>query len=295
MIKLEMKKAEFMDMIKKMSIPVKSREELFMFPTVTLTIRPDDEIECIGRYQYVTMWVRVKYTTPTEISGPTKITIDASQFLEGLQIMKSNKNMVTFTHYPDQDQNDTLTTEIKRKKERENIEYKFSKQIASEARGMLEELPFRLEKGTDIILFKNGLLKPNISGSCDVQQFKDLVKNAAVKKKSEKSLMKTGKFLKKKRNTPALYKIYIDGENHRIRTVTGKEYDKDSAEDCAKNDSIVGNGELYYTTGFAEVMNVLSGEIKFYAVDKGPLWITQDTDKMKVRYLIAPSPAFIYE
>lgn len=292
MIKLEMKKAEFIDMIKKMSIPVKSREEPFIFPTITLVIRPEDEIECIGRYQYVTMWIRVKYTIPTGISEPTKITIDVSQLLEGLQMMKSNKNMVTFTHYPDQDKDDSLTTKMRDGTNRECI---IRKQITPEARGMLEELPFRLEKGTDIILFKNGLLKPNISGSCDVQQFKELVKNAALRKKYEKSSMKSGKLIKQKRNAPALYKIYIDGENHQIRTVTGKEYDKDSAEDCAKNNSIVGNGGLYYTSGFAEVMNVLSGEIKFYAVDKGPLWIMQDTDKMKVRYLIAPSPAFIYE
>ena len=38
MIKLEMEQAEFIDMIKKMAIPIKSRKEPFLFPTIALTI-----------------------------------------------------------------------------------------------------------------------------------------------------------------------------------------------------------------------------------------------------------------
>ena len=73
MIKLEMNQAEFNDMINKMALPIKSRKEPFLFPTIALTIRPDNEIEWIGRLQYVTVWVRVKYTTPTNISEPAQI------------------------------------------------------------------------------------------------------------------------------------------------------------------------------------------------------------------------------
>lgn len=94
-----------------------------------------------------------------------------------------------------------------------------------------------------------------------------------------------------------LYNIYIDGKNHQIKIVVDNEHCKDAADvalDCLVNDSLTGSGELHHKDGFAEVMNVLSGEIKFYAIDKGPLWIIQDTCRVEVRYLIAPALVYAF-
>ena len=90
------------------------------------------------------------------------------------------------------------------------------------------------------------------------------------------------------------YNIYVDGNRHQIKVVAGNEHSKNSIVDLLQNANVKGSGELHYTSGFAEVVNLLSGEIDFYAVDNGPLWIMQDTNQMKLRYLIAPTPIYRY-
>jgi hypothetical protein len=284
MIKLELNQTKFSDIINKMAIPIKSRKEPFLFPKIALTIHPDNEIEWIGRLQYVTVWVRVKYTTPSNISESAKILIDVPQFLMALKMLKSRGSIVTFMHYPDQD--DVLTTEKQKRKEKRYVEYKLRKKSNSIVQGLLEELPFRLEKSTEIILFRNGLLRPNISGSCDVSFFKDSFKQVKLIQKERNK--------ENKSDLLSLYNIYVDGNSHQIKIVAGNEHSINSKAVIYKNDIINGSGELHYTYGFAEIVNVLSGEIKFYAVDNGPLWIMQDTDQMKLRYLIAPTPIYRY-
>lgn len=284
MIELEMEQAEFIDMIKKMAIPVKSGEEPFFFSKIALTSISDDEIEWIGKFQYGIAWVRVKCTLHTDISEPVQIPIDVSDFLKCLKSFRS-KDMISFTHSPDQD--DILTTERKKGKRIGRIVYTLRKTTVPTVRGILEELPFRFEKGTDIILYKNGLIEPNIYGSCDVQLFKDLINHVSVNKKLEKRE-------KKKWVMSGLYNIYVDGENHQIKTVAGNEHCKSSIVDDKTDANVFGCGELHYSSGFAEVINLLSGEIKFYAVDNGPLWIMQDTNRMKIRYLIAPAPVYTF-
>jgi hypothetical protein len=284
MIKIEMRKGEFIDMIKKMAIPIRSSIDPFLFPTIVLTVRPEGEIEWIGKFKYVTAWVRVAQTIIADISEPVQIPIYTSQFLRGLEMLKSKKNLTTFTHYLDQD--DTLTIEIRKRKEIEQIEYTLRKTTNPKVQGILEEIPFRLEKDTDIILFKNGTVRPNISGSCDVQQFKDSFKLVKLIQKERKKEKKTEIF--------SQYNIYVDENLHQIKIVAGNEHSRNSKVHTLKDANVNGSGELHYTSGFAEVVNVLSGEIKFYAVDNGPLWIMQDTNRMKLRYLIAPTPIHTY-
>lgn len=290
MIKIEMNKDKFIEMIKIMAIPTSSPKEPFLFPKIVLTLRPEGEIEWMGRLKYVTVWVRVEQKIITDISEPVQILIDASQFHKALNTFKRKTEIITFTHNPDHD--DTLTAEIRKKKRNEQIghveyiEYTLRKANDPIVQGVLEELPFRLEKGTDIILFKNGSLRPNISGSCDISLFKNSIKPAELIDKWRKE--------KKKKQVFSKYNIFVDSKLHQIKIVEGNEHGKYSITDLLNNANVNGSGELHYTSGFAEVVSVLSGEIKFYAVDNGPLYIMQDINGMKARFLIAPTPVYTY-
>jgi hypothetical protein len=274
-----------------MAIPTRSREEPYFFPTIALTIRSDNEIEWIGRFRDVIVWVRVNCEVHRDVSESAQIPIDAQTFLRDLKIFEKStviKNKIQFTHDPDQGLDFLTHTYSRSKSSREPAAN------LSEVRGMLESFPFRLDKeGSEIILFQNGLIKPNISGSCDVELFQDLVTNARKLKKLELESITDRSLKKKKKSMPLMYNIYFDDDSH-IKTVAGHENLKYSIADRILSSNIHGRGELHYSSGFAEVVNVLSGQIKFYAIDNGPLWIMQDTDRMKLRYLIAPTPVYTF-
>jgi hypothetical protein len=183
-------------------------------------------------------------------------------------------------------------THLVNEKENDSRKLVMNAPAKTDMKGLLERLPYKLEDDTEIILFLNGQLKPNISGSCDVKIFKDLVKNAIANKKIELSDIKERSLKKKIKDEPLKYNIYIDSNLNQIKTVAGSEHSKYKIVDRLSA-NVNGSGELHYSSGIAEVINVLSGEIKFYAVENGPLWIMQDTNQMKLRYLIAPNPESI--
>lgn len=294
MVTLEMKQADFVDMIEKMSIPTKSRKNKFFFPGIVLTIHPDNEIEWIGRSNDVLVWVRWKCATLIDTSESVQIPIDVPHFLKYLKTFRSQE-IISFTHYPFQD--DILTTKRQKGKMVVDKECILRKNTDLTVRGILEEFPFRLEKDTEIILFKNGLLRPTISGSCDVSLFKNSIPPVKMlqkewKKENKENSKKRNK--EKKVNKLSLYNIYVDENLRQIKVVEGNEHINNSIVDCLTNANVRGRGELHYTAGFAEVVGLLSGEIKFYAVDYGPLFIMQDTNQMKLRYLIAPTPRYGY-
>jgi hypothetical protein len=215
-----------------------------------------------------------------------QIPIDSQKILSYSKDFK-NKNLISFMYDPDQG-----LTHLVNEKENDSRKLVMNAPAKTDVKGLLERLPYKLEDDTEIILFLNGQLKPNISGSCDVKIFKDLVKNAIANKKIELSDIKERSLKKKIKDEPLKYNIYIDSNLNQIKTVAGSEHSKYKIVDRLSA-NVNGSGELHYSSGFAEVINVLSGEIKFYAVENGPLWIMQDTNQMKLRYLIAPTPESI--
>jgi hypothetical protein len=294
MITFDMHRNSFIDMITKMAIPIRDHKDGFLFPTIALTIRPD-EIEWIGQSQYVTSWVRVKCATSINTPEPVHIPIIVPAFLKELKSLKrkkikgehfKDKNIISFSCDPTDDQITLIDEE-----EGYSATHTIPGTPKSNVTGMLKELPFRLERDTDIILFKNGVVRPEISGFYDVKLLQDLVKNVKSKKK-EIAQSKDKVLIETERRMPLTYTIYVDGNCHEIKTAADTRYATINVN--RSNDDVSGHGELHYLFGFDDVVNVLSGKIKFYAVDKGPLWIMQDTNQMKLRYLIAPATVYVY-
>jgi len=288
MIKFDMKKSEIIEMVKKMSIKVKFREDSFIFPIIALIVRPDGEIEWIGRFQNVTACIRVKCTISTDTSEPAQIPINAHHILSEL-IPFRNKDIISFIHDPDQS-----VYFLANKKDERSRTLRINASTKYEASYLLERFPYRLEKESGMILFENGLAKPTVSGSCDVKIFQDLVKNAIQNKKNELCDIKEKSLKKKVNDKPLMYNIYIDSEHHQIKTVAGTEHGKYSIVELSTNNNSNGSCELHYTSGFSEIVNILSGEIKFYAVDNGSLLLTQDTNRMRIRYFLDPTPEYAY-
>jgi hypothetical protein len=131
-----------------------------------------------------------------------------------------------------------------------------------------------------VIVSKNGL-KPDIHCSCDVNIFKRLVKNVY--------RLNTGKRRDKWRVIDEKYHVIFNGDKHILTTIASDENDhtRDVIEEVIL-ENINGNADIYYYYGFAEVMSVLTGEIDLHALESGPLWIAQDSDTRRIRYLIFP-------
>jgi hypothetical protein len=299
MIQFEMRKSFFVNMINKMAIPVNTRDSTFIFPIIALTIRPDSEIEWIGGSDHVFVWVRVKNITINPyVPKPldfVKIPINVVNFLSNLKLFESN-DIIYFTHDPDQGFDYLVSI---RGSERHSV--RMPTTALSEVKDICDRLPFRYEENTEIIMFKNGLVIPDVSGSCNVKLFKDIVKATKILKNTQKMRFEEKKHEIKKMTLRADYNINIDGSTHRIQVVAGDDHaiPLDFIVKSVMRDDVKGHGKLHFASGFTNVIKVLSGDIKFYAVDNGPLWIMQDKDQgknrplIKVRYLIAPAEVYI--
>lgn len=299
MIKFEMKQPEFIDTIKKMAIPVKSKKK-FIFPIIVLTIRPN-EIEWMGKSEHIITWVQAKCTTQ-DILNPIQVPIDVPKIVKWLNTFK-NKDIISLTHDLNKGKN-ILTEEIIGTEDSRSVEMYIPDisipdtsapdKLASKST-LLDDFPFRLDKeDPDMILFNNGLIRPNISCTCDVNIFQDLVKSTVLNKKIESRNLHNKTLLNKIKDRHLLYNIYIDSDKNQLKTIICNEHNVNYVRINGQSETISGCGELHYSSGFADVVNLLSGVIKFFAVDNGPLWITQNTDKMKIRYLIAPAPIHKY-
>lgn len=277
---LQFTKSDLVDWITKMAVPIKGKrgKQTFHYPKIFPMIKPSEYNDKGGMLEWivkseVTTWVRVKY--PHQITGltkPTRISINVEQMLNWLK-MFSSYDTIRFIH--DEDNGIDIL-----KNDRWDNSTEIELPICYDApdpKIVFDGFPGALEPETEIILFKQGSLKPNISGSCDVSFIKEVVKIA-------------NDFNSKPMEweRQAAYNFLIDGELRQIKSVVVTAKQDVIIRSIIRSD-IEGSGELRYTSVLADVINTLSGTFKFYTVNRGPLWIMKDTEKTKMRYLVLPA------
>jgi hypothetical protein len=268
---------EFIDILKKMAIPQGNQKKGFacsvIFPKLIPYWENEKYINSIFEWIALTesgslnIWVKVELKDYIEFKEPIRIPIDVKNILYVLADFKNSKN-ITFIHDDAEgiqtimDENTTIDMPI--------IGDEFDEYTIFDA------YPGHLDEN-EVVIFSNGDLKPNIQGSCDIEFLKNSV--SCIKKYSSKN------------DNEIIYNFNVDEKNHLIESYTNKENIRKGNvfSKVCEDDSIIGSGELHYINDLSNVVDVLSGRIKFYACDRGGLWIMQDTEKIKVRYLIPPA------
>ena len=274
-ITIQIMQSDFVDAIRKMALPTVAQKDSYFFATIAPKIYPDGRMEWIAKSTNVTAWVRVRYTMPTGVTEPIRIPMDVGQFLQTLELF-SGSDLITFVHDPENGLNIFSNSE-----DGNGRTIKMPTTVQSAViKDMYDSFPVSLEEGTEVILLKSGQLRPNVSGTCNIKLFNDLISNTA---------RISGKT--KKEDVSPVYHIFVDETLKQIKTVAGSERDRNSKviTDVMMHESVTGTGSLHYSLGFADICSVLSGEVTFHAVDKGPLWLMQDTDRVITRYLIPPA------
>lgn len=282
-MKLELKfdRNKFIDMIKKMAVPQSHSNKGFLYPVIYpkfIPVYKDDEyinsmLEWIAQSPDVTTWVRAEYERYPRLIDPIRIPIEVQNILTVLKIF-TEKDEIFFIHDSDlciQTITDNVTC----------IDMPI---IGVEPGGNVHEgYPGNLEPKTEIIIFRDNTIKPDISGSCDV--------------KFLQKLFMTIKNVCSKNDDNRVYNFTVNGDDHQIVAYTNKENIKigNVVSKIFTENSIEGHGELHYTEFLENVVDVLSpGPFKFYTINRGPLWIMQETENTKVRYLIPPAAEGTY-
>jgi hypothetical protein len=281
-------KKDFINMIKIMAIPLEEGEGPFLHTMIYPMFIPANTeknnkaiFEWISK-EDVTTWVRAPYEQHSEINEPVRIPINVEKTLKVLALKSfEDRDEVFFIHDEDKSiqiitdgvPNTQKTLECVREKST-----RFDMLLSSEKPGnnVYKGFPYDLEPKTEVILFHGGKIKPNLSGSCDTKFLKALfddIKKIKSKKETESGIV---------------YRFTIDEDSHSIKVSTegidGFFYRIYFADD------VKGHGDLYFSNLFEDFMGVLSSDpFKFYTIEKGPLWVIQDTKKTKVRYLIPPA------
>jgi hypothetical protein len=253
---------ELIDIIKKMAVPLSNPKRGFECPVIFPKLIPFWENEkyeksilewiALSATGSLNIWVSVELKDYIKFKEPIKIPIDAKNMLFVLDDFKNSTN-ITFIH----DDTEGIQTIIDENK-------------------VYDSYPGNIDEN-EVITFSNGDIKPNIQGSCDIEFLKNAT--SSIKKYSSK------------KDEEIVYNFKVDGEHHVIESYTDKEKIKKGNvfSRVYEDVSIVGSGKLQYINTLSNVVDVLSGKIKFYATDCGGLWIMQDTEKIRVRYLIPPA------
>lgn len=268
---------EFIDIIKKMAVPISSSKKGFVHPAIFPKFIPywENEAYMNSRLEWISLsatesmniWVNVEYKNYTELKESIRIPIDVKNILFVLDDFKNSKD-ITFIHDDVEgiqtimNENTTVHMPI--------IGEEYDEDMVFDA------YPGNIDEN-EVIIFSEGKLTPDIQGSCDIELLKDLI--SCIKKYSSK------------KDNEIVYNFIVDGDRHLIEGCTNEENIRKGNvfSKIYDNDSIEGSGELHFINDFSNVVNVLSGKIKLYAVNRGALWIMQDTEKIKVRYLIPPA------
>jgi hypothetical protein len=281
-LELKFDKNKFIDMIKKMAVPQNNSNKRFLYPIIYPKFIPvynkdkkyiNSMLEWIAQSPDVTTWVRVEYERYPQLTDPIRIPIDVQNILTVLKNF-TDKDEIFFIH----------DSELGIQTITDNITCIDMPIIGVEPGiNVHDGYPGNLEQETEIIVFKNNMIKPDILGSCDVKFLHKLfitVKNACPKNDENR-----------------VYNFAVDGDRHLIEAYTNKENIKIGNVVSKKytENSIEGHGKLHYTEFLENVVDVLSPDLfKFYTINCGPLWIMQDTENMKVRYLIPPAAEGTY-
>ena len=250
-----------------MSLPTGKDE--FVFETIAPTITPEGRLEWIGRTKNITAWIRAKGLEVYDINEPIVVAFKAKEVLDTLKFF-SGKNIIILTHDDDLGENVFTTNNEKRKRT-----IKLPSIAVDEAKERQDKYPGKLDEN-GIPVYKCDR-KPDLYSACDVSLFKELVANT-------KKVM--GKNVE-----PNFYHIIFDEANSMLRTIAGDVTDNSNktVDDEVYALSVNGSGTVHYAMGFPDVMNALDGEIELYALVGGPLWIVQDSDSRRIRYLIPPA------
>jgi len=287
-IKLECELSDFSDMIKMMAIPSETAKTSYINPIIFPMIKPSKGKDEDGMLEWVvksevTTWVRIRYTKPTGITEPTRIPINVENALIALKMFKKDDKII-FIH--DEDKGIQI---IKNTKWDDLTEVHIPIPYDKPGKDVYDGFPGALEPETEIVLFKQGAVRPDISGSCKVDFFKDIFKAYKI----INTPTSTTNSKKKETVETTLYKLVINEDGRTIEAFTDKEKSNLVIyKTCVVHD-IKGHGEVRYTSILEDVINVLSGSFKFHTVTAGPLWIMQDTRNTKVRYLVPPAASHI--
>lgn len=283
-MKLELKfdKNKFVDMIKKMAVPQSYSNKGFLYPTIFPKFIPvynKDSKYINSMFEWivqsdVTTWVRVEYERYPGLIDPIRIPIEVQNILTVIKNF-TDKDEIFFIH----------DSELGIQTITDNVTFIDMPMIGVEPGNNVHEgYPGNLEPETEIIIFKDNTIKPDISGSCDVKFLQKLfitIKNVCPTKK----------------DTNRVYNFTVDGDRHLIEAYTNTENIKTGnvVSKIYTENSIKGHGKLHYTEFLEGIVDILSpGLFKFYTINCGPLWIMQDTENMKVRYLIPPAAESTY-
>jgi hypothetical protein len=270
MFELKIPRDELEDLVKKMSLP--SGKDEFVFDTISPTLTPEGYLEWIGRTKNITAWVRAKGLEVSGISEPVNVTLKAAEVLNTLNFFPKG-DTITLIHDTDSGEDIFVSNSEKRKRT-----IKLPSVIASEAKEKQDKYPGKLDEN-GIPIYK-GDRKPNLLSVCDASVFQDLVANT--------NLILGGR---KKEDNPNIYHIIFDETNGMLRTIAGDSADRahKTVDDEVYALAITGNGTVHYALGFPDVMSVLNGEVELHALIGGPLWVVQEGDNTKLRYLIPPA------
>ena len=270
-IELKFDKNQFTDMIKKMAVPKNNVNKGFHYPIIYpkfIPVYKDNEyinsmLEWIVQSE-MTTWVRVEYERYPNLTAPIRIPIYVENTLKVLKNF-TDKDEIFFI-YDSDEEIQTITDNIT------SIDMPISG--GEQGSNVHDAYPGNIEPETEIIIFRDNTMKPDIVGSCDVKFLQKLfttIKNVCTKDDNR------------------VYNFIVDGDSHQIIAYTNKENIKTEnvVTKVYTENSIEGHGELHYTDFLESVVNVLSpGVFKFYSTNCAPLWVMQDTENMKVRYLI---------
>lgn len=291
-VEFKFDKKDFVDMIKKMAVPLSDRRESFLYPTIYPMFIPENKekhnnamFEWIIKSE-VTTWVRVSYERNTGLTESFRIPINVANTLRALALKAfKERDEVFFIH--DSDRGIQIITDGVRDVQNviDSVRHKstrYEMPITGEQpeSNVYEGLPVEHDPDTEVIMFKGGTLKPDISGSCDTESLKELFADTKTVNSDK---------------VKAINNVYHFKINEDLRSIEAFTDKKDTKSDsvmyktCIASD-IKGHGELHYSSLLEEVIGVLSSDpFKFYTIDCGPLWIMQNTDKTKVRYLVPPA------
>jgi hypothetical protein len=110
MFQLKIKRGEFEDLVKKMSLPTRNRDfstgKISFFFTKIAPLFSIDPVtnkgrmEWIGKTNMATPWVRVKKLDISGITEPIRIPLDSRSVLDALESFPS-KEIITFIHDTD--------------------------------------------------------------------------------------------------------------------------------------------------------------------------------------------------
>jgi|SRR5665647_2057769 len=267
MFELKISRTDLEDLVKKMSLPAGKNE--FVFATISPTVTPEGYLEWIGKTKNITAWVRAKGLEVYGINEPMVIAFNSKEVLNTLKLF-NKKDIITITH--DTDTGEDIFTADNNKRKRT---IKLPSITVDEAKERQDKYPGKLDEN-GIPVYK-GDRKPDLYSACDVSLFKELVAN-------NKKVM--GKNVE-----PNFYHIIFDGANNMLRTIAGDiiANSNKTVDDEVHATVVKGTGTVHYAMGFPDVMNALDGEIELYALVGGPLWIVQDSDSRRIRYLIPPA------